>query len=303
MKPVEKREAVAHAHKAHGLSLTRACGLFGISRSSQRYRPRPKDDAPLQDALKQAAAKRRRWGYRRLLVVLRREGFDDNHKRVYRLYRELGLQVRRRKRRKAARWRGEALAAPQCVNQRWSLDFVHDATAQGQRLRFLNVVDDFSRECLRIEGDTSLSGARVARALDEIIELRGKPETLLMDNGPEFAGHVLDQWAYARQVRLQFIEPGKPMQNGYCESFNGKFRDECLNEHWFLSVAEARAVAEAWRVDYNEQRPHSSLNYQTPSEFARLMKAKVGSDSQHSAAIPPRGDRGKTNAPPGEHSP
>lgn len=234
------------------------------------------------------ATKRRRWGYRRLLVVLRRAGWTDNHKRVYRVYKEARLQVPKRRKRKAAKWRGEKPVAPQQANQRWSMDFVHDATARGRKIRLLNVVDDFTRECLRIEVDTSLSGHRVTRGLDQLLELRGKPQALLMDNGPEFTGTALDRWAYANGVGLQFIEPGKPMQNPYVESFNGKLRDECLNEHWFLSLEEARSITEQWRIDYNNTRPHSGLDYMTPTQFAK---------QACSGASPPWGAPGETNTP------
>lgn len=288
MKPADKREAVDYAQGKHGLSRTRACGLFGLSRSTYYYAEHGREDGPLRLALKEAAAKRRRWGYRRLAVAVRRQGFRDNLKRIWRVYREAGLQVPKRKKRKAAKWRGEKPSAPERPNQRWSLDFVHDMTARGQRLRFLNVMDDFTRECLWIEVDTSLSGARVARVLEQIAEQRGRPQALLMDNGPEFTSQALDQWAYARRIGLQFIQPGKPMQNPYVESFNGKFRDECLNEHWFLGLAEARQISEAFRIDYNEQRPHSALDNQTPAAFANSLVR----------ALPPRGEQEEGTAFP-----
>jgi len=215
------------------------------------------------------------------MTVLRREGFTDNHKRVYRIYREEGLQVSQRKRKRTAKWRGEKPSAPDRINARWSMDFVHDATARGQKLRMLNIIDDCTRRCLRIEVDTSLSGERVARTLDQVVELHGKPQALLMDNGPEFTGKRLDEWAYRNNIRLQFIEPGKPSQNGFVESFNGTLRNECLNENWFGSVAEARKIIETWRRKYNEVRPHSSLGYLTPEEYAEYL----------TSAIPPRGDQ------------
>ena len=286
VEPAAKREAVDYANQRHGLSRARACGLFQTGRSTFYYRAKKRDDGPLLAALQDAAARRRRWGYRRLLVVLRRAGWADNHKRVYRLYRQAHLQVPKRRKRKTAKWRGEKPMAPRRINERWSMDFMHDATAAGRKIRLLNVVDDFTRECLRIEVDTSLSGHRVTRVLDQLMELRGKPHSLLMDNGPEFTGKALDQWAYANGVRLQFIEPGKPMQNPYVESFNGKLRDECLNEHWFLDPPEARTITEQWRIDYNDVRPHSALNNLTPAEFAK--KSKNG-------ASPPWGALGETN--------
>jgi putative transposase len=288
VKPADKRAAVDYARGEHGLSRAQACGLFGLSRSTYYYRGQERSDTALLGALREAAAKRRRWGYRRLGVVLRRQGFRDNHKRIWRVYREAGLQVPKRKKRKTSKWRGEKPVAPERANQRWSMDFVQDTTARGQRLRFFNVVDDFTRECLWIEVDSSLTGARVTRVLDQIAHRRGRPESILMDNGPEFTSQALDLWAYNRRIGLQFIEPGKPMQNPYVESFNGKFRDECLNEHWFLNLAEAREISEAFRIDYNEQRPHSALNNWTPAAFANSLLS----------ALPPRGEQGQATTFP-----
>ena len=238
--------------------------------SSYHYRAQSsRDDGPLRAALRRHAHTRRRWGYRRLLVLLRREGFTDNHKRVQRLYRAEGLQVRRRQRRKQRLARGAGHPeAPTQPNQRWSLDFVHDRLVSGRTLRLLTVVDDHTRECLWIEADTSLPGARVARVLDQLVELRGRPTQVLTDNGPEFAGLTLDRWAHRHQVHQRFIDPGKPSQNGHIESFNGKLRDECLNEHEFRDLTHARALLEAFQHDYNHQRPHSSLNNLTPAEYA-----------------------------------
>jgi putative transposase len=266
--------------QSYPVSVVRACGLIGLNRSTHYYEANEPDDGPLRVALQEAAKKRRRWGYRRLIILLRREGWRDNPKRIFRVYREEGLQVARRRKRKAAKWRGEKTVEPTGANQRWSLDFVHDFTQKGRRLRLLNVVDDFTRECLWIEVDTSLSGLRVTRVLEQLIQLRGRPQSLLMDNGPEFTGRALDQWAYQRQVGLQFIEPGKPMQNAYVESFNGKLRDECLNEHWFANMAEARGIVEDWRIDYNEVRPHSSLGNLTPAEFVAAVVPLGGREGE-----------------------
>lgn len=263
--------------------MTRACGLMGIERSSYYYQARSKSDKPLRHALKEAAAQNRQWGYRLLMMVLRREGFTDNHKRVYRIYREEGLQVRRRRRKRTAKWRGEKPNAPDYINARWSIDFVHDATSGGRKLRMLTIMDDCTRRCLGIEVDTSLSGERVARKLSQVMELHGRPQALLMDNGREFTGRKMDEWAYENNVRLQFIEPGKPSQNGFIESFNGTLRNECLNENWFASLTEARQIIETWRKKYNEVRPHSSLGYLTPEEYTNKMML----------SIPPRGDQGK----------
>jgi putative transposase len=253
--------------EAQGLSERRACQLVGMRRSSCRYAVRRQEPAGLRDRLRELAQERRRFGYRRLTVLLRREGWPVNHKRVYRLYREEGLGVRRRKRKRIGAVERQPLAIPTQPNQRWSMDFITDALSEGRKFRSLNIVDDFNRECLAAEVDTSLTGARVVRVLERLQELRGLPQILVMDKGPEFAGQALDVWAYDQGVRLHFIEPGKPVQNAFIESFNGKMRDECLNEHWFLSLGEARETIEAWRRDYNEVRPHTSLGNRTPQEF------------------------------------
>ncbi len=211
-------------------------------------------------------------------VLLRREGFGVNHKRVYRLYREEGLAVRRRKRKRMAGVARVPPEAPLRPNQQWSMDFVADALANGRRIRVLTVLDDFTRESLATEVDTSLPGLRVTRVLDRLAIERGLPELITVDNGPEFAGRVLDAWAYSNGVHLHFIDPGKPVQNAYIESFNGRLRDECLNEHWFMSLPAARSIVEAWRDDYNAVRPHSALGNRTPEEFAQqsVRKTPVG---------------------------
>jgi len=261
---------VDYLQETYPVSGARACGLLHLAVSSYYYQPHGRrDEQPVRTALRRHAAVRRRWGYRRLLVLLRREGVTDNHKRVYRLYRAEGLQVRQRRRRKQRLARGaERPFAPLQPNERWSLDFVHDRLANGRALRLLTVHDDYTRECLWIEADTSLSGPRVTRVLDCVAELRGRPASLITDNGPEFAGLALERWTHDRQVTHRFITPGKPSQNGYIESFNGKLRDECLNEHEFINLQHARDLIESFREDYNQCRPHSSLGDMTPAEFA-----------------------------------
>lgn len=251
----------------YGVSRRRACSLVDLERSSFYYQGRGQEDGNLLERLKEIAAVRRRFGYRRLTLMLRREGKTVNHKKVYRLYREEGLQVRKRKKKSTAKWRGETMEAPERANQTWSLDFASDVMADGRRIRLLTVVDMFTRECLELEVDTSISGYRVARVLDRIVDQRERPERLVSDNGPEFTGKAMDAWAYKHGVKLHFIQPGKPMQNGHVESFIGKLRDECLNEHWFIGLNDARRTVEAWRQDYNTQRPHSSLGNKTPEEF------------------------------------
>jgi putative transposase len=201
-------------------------------------------------------------------ILLKREGLVINHKRTERLYREEGLALRKKRRRKGAAGARVIIPPPQRVNEKWSMDFVTDSIVTGKRFRALTIVDDYSRECPVIEVDTSLGGRRVVSVLDRLAEIRGLPEVITIDNGPEFAGRALDEWAYRKGVKLNFIRPGKPIENAYIESFNGRFRDECLNTNWFLSLKHAKAVIEEWRKDYNEVRPHSSLNGSTPKEYA-----------------------------------
>ena len=269
--PQAKREAVNVLMTERNLGVTRACGLVEISRSLYRYRSRRPDNVPLRARIEEIAALKRRYGYRRVYLRLRREGWEVNRKRVYRLYRDAGLAVRRRKRKRIGPFERKPLPKPTAANLSWSMDFVADGLIGGRRLRCLTIVDDCTRECLAIEVDTSITGLRVKGVLERLADTRGLPESITVDNGPEFDGQVLDQWAYRNGVRLSFIRPGKPNENAYVESFNGKFRDECLNEHWFISLAHARHVIEAWRIEYNTERPHSSLGNMTPEEFARTI--------------------------------
>ena len=254
------------------MSERHACRVLSLGRSSVRYRSQKADDGVLRERLLQLAGERRRFGYRRLQVLLRREGVAVNHKRVYRLYREEGLVVRRRGRKRVAREARLPAVAPQGPNQRWSLDFVSDSLAWGRKIRLLCIIDAFTREALAIEVDTSLPGARVAQVLDRLVrERRAAPVAIVLDNGPELTSRALDQWAYQQGVKLCFIDPGKPVQNAFVESFNSRLRDECLNEHWFLSLADARHLVEAWRTDYNQTRPHSSLGNLTPAAFRETL--------------------------------
>jgi putative transposase len=275
VKPAAQRAAARHVQASRPCSERRACGLIDMGRSTMRYEGHGRDDTPVRARLRELAAEKRRYGYRRLHVLLRREGVLVNHKCVERIYREEGLSVRRRKRKRAAGVRAETWLQATQPDQRWSLDFVSDALWWGRKLRMLTVVDTYTRESLAIEVDTSLSGARVARVLDRVISERAAPDEIVMDNGPELTSKALDQWAYERGVQLRFIQPGKPQQNGYIESFNGKLRDECLNEHWFLSLYDAREKVEAWRVEYNRERPHSSLENRTPEEFRRSITERL----------------------------
>jgi putative transposase len=258
------------AQQEHGLSRRRACRLIGISRSvAERAPKRERDHARLRERLHALAGERRRFGYRRLHELLRREGFVANHKLVHRLYQEEKLALRRRGRQK--RGLGGAMAGSWCpiaANQRWSLDFTEDCLANGRKFRTANLKDDCTRECPAILVDVSLPGQRVVGMLEDVARERGYPDVLVVDNGPELRGRDLDRWAYEHGVRLFFIDPGKPMQNGSIESFNGRFREECLDQSWFTSLPEARRIIEAWRLDYNEDRPHTSLRMATPAAFA-----------------------------------
>ena len=241
--------------------------MVGLGRATYRYQHKKADDEAVRLRLKELAEQRRRFGCHRLHVILKREGLVINHKRTERIYREEGLSLRLKRRKKKIAMIRVKLPEPKRVNQRWSMDFVSDSLCTGRRFRALTILDDFSRECLAIEVDTSIGGARVVSVLERLAELRGLPEVITVDNGPEFAGKAMDEWAYRRGVKLNSIRPGKPVENAYIESFNGKLRDECLNENWFITLKDARETIEAWRIDYNEFRPHSSLGDLSPVEY------------------------------------
>lgn len=269
-----KRRLVSHVRERFGLSERRACRVLGFWRSTQRHHsPKREQDEALVVRLRDLAQQRPRFGYRRLHILLEREGRAVNHKRVYRLYRAEGLAVRRKVRKKLSA--GERVRKPTVSgpNQRWSMDFMSDQLASGQRFRVLNVVDDFTRENLVMHVGTSITGADVVRLLDTVLVERAPPAAIVTDNGPEFISKALDQWAHGRGVQQVFIRPGKPVENAYIESFNGRVRDECLDLHWFQTLAQARLVVAAWREDYNRVRPHSSLGGKSPHEFARLVQA------------------------------
>jgi len=252
----------------HHLSQRRACGLIGITRRAFRDQPGPDRDHQLRQRLRVLAELHHRWGSPLLHRVLRREGVAANHKRIERLYREEGLSLRRRRGRKRLSHLRVAREQPPAINHTWAVDFVHDGLTDGRRFRALTVIDEFSRECLAIEVGASLTGERVSQVLQRLCELRAVPTVIRSDNGPEFRGRAMDEWAYGCGVRLQFIEPGKPIQNAFIESFNSRLRDECLNEQVFLSLDDARRKIEQWRSEYNRERPHSSLGYLAPEEFA-----------------------------------
>jgi putative transposase len=247
-------------------------GHTDLSNTPMRYRHKVGGDEPqVRERLRTLAAEHPRWGYRRLHILLRREGMAINRKRVYRLYRLEGLAVRRRRRKRAARIPRGMVSQRWRRGEAWAMDFMQDTLANGRRFRTLNVLDTVTRECLRIEVDTSLPGKRVVRALDQLAERHGTPKQITLDNGPEFTGRVLDARAYAHGVQLDFIDPGKPMQNGHQESGSGKFRDECLNLHWFLNLDDARRIIARWEEEYNTMRPHSALGDQAPAVYARTV--------------------------------
>lgn len=266
---------MAHLCDQHGASQRRACDVLQVDRSSVRYRSTRPDDAGLRKAMIEVAAERRRFGYRRIHIMLERQGIRLSLKKLLRLYREEGLQVRKRGGRKRALGTRRPMIVPETINQRWSLDFVSDAFTDGRRFRVLAVVDDFSRECLTLVPDTSLSGARLKRELDAIIQVRGTPTTIVSDNGTEMTSSAVLKWCQKMNVDWHYIAPGKPTQNAFIESFNGSFRDECLNETLFSSLVEARSEITTWKEDYNQNRPHSSLGNLTPNEFvAKMMLQK-----------------------------
>ena len=278
MKPAQRRTLVEILQQHYRVSERRACLAVRICRTSFRYQPPRDEQVPLRMKIKEIAAVRVRYGYKRIHILLRREGWRVNHKRVYRIYCQEGLNLRskRPKRRVSAAHR-VGRVQPQAVNESWSMDFVSDSLFNGSRFRALTLVDNFSRECLAIEVGQHLRGEDVVRVLDRVTWLHGTPQSIRMDNGPEFVSKDLDRWAYAHKVTLDFSRPGKPTDNAYAESFNGSFRDECLNTNWFLSLDDAKEKIESWRREYNEWRPHSSLDNLPPSEYC---KKKASSESE-----------------------
>jgi putative transposase len=279
----QRRQVVTQLLAAYPVSARRACRLVGLARSRWQYQSRRPPHTALRERLRILAAERPRWGYKRLHVLLRREGYRVNHKLVYRLYREEGLLVRRRRRKRVAGPR-VPLPTPTQRNDRWGMDFITDSLVEGRRFRCLTIVDEYTRECPVIEVDTSLPSARVLAVLARLATTRGLPRSLVVDHGPEFISKALDAWAYRHGVQLLFIRPGKPVDNAYIESFHGRFRDECLNQAWFWDLPDARRQIEAWRRDYNEVRPHGSLGYRTPEEFTEaLTHDRVTSSNRLSA--------------------
>ena len=283
VRPAAKREAVAYLREHFQMSERRACTVLAADRKMIRYASRRPPETELRERLRDLANERRRFGYRRLFILLRREGEPSGINRIYRLYREEGLGVRKRKGRKRAIGVRAPILVEARPNARWSLDFVHDQMANGRRFRILNVVDDVTHECLASIPDTSISGQRVARELTALIERRGRPGMIVSDNGTELTSHAIFAWTKDQRIEWHYIMPGKPMQNGYVESFNGKMRDELLNETLFFTLDQARQAVAEWIEDYNTERPHSSLAYETPAAYA----AKFAATGWH--ATPLRG--------------
>lgn len=277
VKPAVCREAVGLVQAELKLSERQACRALGVSRASTRYRSIRPVPTELLEKLKAIASQRPRWGYRQLWRMLRREGLRVNHKRVYRLYRAEGLSVRTKRRKRMTAAPRLALSPATRPNERWSMDFVSDITEAGRRFRVFTLVDDFTRRCVALEVDSSLTGVRLARILRSLDAL---PTTLVCDNGTEFTSKAMDQWAFESKVKLHFTRPGKPTDNAFIESFNGKFRNECLNTQWFANLEHAREIIAAWHSDYNDVRPHSSLDGMTPSEYERAFNHRL---TQHVA--------------------
>lgn len=279
--PAARREAVAHLRESLEVSERRACTMIAVDRSLVRYRSRRPDDEGLRSRLRELADQRRRFGYRRLHVLLRGEGWSVNRKKTQRLYREEGLAVRRRRSRRRIAVARTPIPKAAGPNSRWSTDFVHDQLASGRRFRVLTVIDDVTKECLAAIPDTSITGKRVAREMTALIARRGKPGTIVSDNGTEFTSAAVLGFAQAAKLDWRHIAPGKPTQNAFAESFQGRMRDECLNEHLFFSMSHTRAVIAGWVDDYNTARPHSSIGYRTPAAYAALLDPQRASTLRH----------------------
>jgi putative transposase len=260
-----------------GVSQRCSCKLLGLSRSSARYQSIKEPDTVFRDRIKEIATLKKRAGYRSIYVRMKREGMQINHKKVYRIYKEEGLLIRRQKRKRLVRER-IPMPIPDKPNVRWSMDFISDTLANGRKFRVLTMMDEFTRESVALEPGFSMSGKYVAYILDRVCLFRGKPESIVVDNGPEFCSNALDQWAYENDVRLDFIQPGKPTQNAFIESFNGTFRDEFLNLHWFTDMDDVKELTEAWRIEYNTDRFHSSLGGLAPAEFKQQFQENLSKE-------------------------
>jgi putative transposase len=283
MVSTELRRAAVSFLRERGLSERRSCVLIGLSRSGLRYQAHPRDDRDLTERLREIARRHKRYGYRRALALLRRGQLKVNHKRVHRVWKQMGLQCPVRRKRKRSQHSDAVPQEATHPNHVWTYDFVFDTTSDRRTLKFLTLVDEFTRECLAIKVERRLPAKAVIKVLEQVFAERGVPEHLRSDNGPEFIAKAIQGWLKARQVKTRYIAPGSPWQNAYGESFNGKFRDECLNMEVFYSLAEATTIVEMWRQSYNHERPHSSLAYQTPAEFAaawRLVSGKMDGPPQ-----------------------
>lgn len=270
--PAARREAVAHLKESLDVSERRACTMIATDRSTVRYRAIRPDDTVLRARLRELADQRRRFGYRRLHVLLRGEGWTMNRKKTQRLYGEEGLAVRRRKSRRRIAVARTPIPKADGPNSRWSTDFVHDQLANGRRFRVLTIIDDVTKECLAAIPDSSLSGKRVVREMSALIARRGKPGMIVSDNGTEFTSSAVLTFTQETKLDWRYIAPGKPTQNACAESFQGRMRDECLNEHLFFSMSHARAVIAGWVDDFNTARPHSAIGYMTPVAYAAILK-------------------------------
>jgi putative transposase len=268
VKPAEKRKVVDFLKSEKKFSQNKSCRLIRIDVSTYRYKSVKKDDGELKEKILHIAHKNRKYGYRRIFETLKRNGEKYNHKKVYRIYKEENLAVRRKKRKPRIK-RMSTLILASSPNEIWTMDFVSDSLANGRKIRTLNILDIVTRESLSIEVDFSLPARRVIRVLDRLIETRGIPKSIKIDNGTEFTSKVFIEWANKNNIKLLYIQPGKPTQNCHIESFNGKFRDECLNENLFLSLNHAKQLIEDWRLYYNTERIHSSLKYMTPEAYAK----------------------------------
>jgi putative transposase len=276
------KAAIGQMKEEYAFSERRACSLVLMAVSSYRYESQ-RSDEPLRTKLVELAREKPRFGYRRLQVLLRRSGERVNHKRLHRVYREAGLSIRRKRRKHCVR-EGKPLVARTSANQEWAVDFVHDAVECGRTIRVLSVVDAYTRECLALEVDTSFASRRVTRVLDAIVAERGQPKAIRCDNGPELTSRHFLAWGIERQIELLHIQPGKPIQNARVESFHGRLREECLNVSWFQNLFDARRKIAVWRKEYNEERPHSSLGYRTPKEFAQqTAEGSYGKDGEKAA--------------------
>jgi putative transposase len=269
VRPAVRRQAVCHVQSVFGLSERGACRALGMARATHRYKSRREPQDDLLGRLRKLAAARPRAGYRMLVRILRREGVGANHKRIYRIYRQEGLSIRVKRRKRLAASPRQVLWPVTKANDRWAMDFVSDSTTDGHRFRILTLIDTFTRRAPGVVVERSIGGHRVARFLDQVAAKLGFPRSISVDNGPEFISNALDQWAHAHDVQLHFSRPGRPVDNAFIESFNGRLRDECLNTNWFYGLEQAREVIAAWLEDYNECRPHGSLGGLTPLEYEK----------------------------------